>query len=42
MASAVSVRGRVKAGQVEDLELCLAWESPRVRFGQGTKEHRQD
>ena len=41
VACAVSVRGNVQSGQAEDLELCLTWDSPQVRFGAGLKEHRR-
>ena len=41
VACAVSVRGEVRSGQAEDLELCLCWDSPRVKFGGGLKEHRR-
>ena len=40
VACAVSARAQVSSGQTGELELCLVWDSPRVRFGGGLKEYR--
>ena len=41
VAAAVSSRVSVQKGGCEELEFCLAWDSPRVRFGAGGKEHQR-
>ena len=41
VAAAVSSRVLVPPGGRREVELCLAWDSPRVRFGAGNKEHRR-
>ena len=41
VAAAVSSRVSVKRGGCKELEFCLAWDSPRVRFGAGGKEHQR-
>jgi len=41
VAAAVSSRVSVQKGGCKELEFCLAWDSPRVRFGAGGKEHQR-
>ena len=39
VAAAVSARVTVPAGEARDVELCLAWHSPKIKFGNGLKEY---
>ena len=41
VAAAVSSRVVVAKGATQQLEFCLTWDSPKVRFGAGKKEHRR-
>ena len=41
VAAAVSSRVSVSKGESKELEFCLAWDSPKVRFGAQGKEHER-
>ena len=41
VAAAVSARTNIPPGESRDLELCLAWDSPKVKFGNGLKQHKR-
>ena len=41
VAAAVSARCIVPSGEARDVELCLAWDSPVVKFGNGLKKYKR-
>ena len=41
VAVAISARSSVSVGETKDVEICLSWDCPKVKFGNGLKVHKK-